>query len=346
MDQQSKEVHLRDYLNVIVKHRWIVATLFVTILALGIIKTITTTPIYRTTTQVLIERKDPNIFTLQEVFMVDATSTDYYQTQYKLLQSPSLALRVIKNLKLDNNPLFYPLPARANNRQESATAFANNPEPDPQQRQSALISKFLGGLKVEPIKGTRLVDISFESPYPELTAKAANGLAEAYIEQSLELKTGTSQDAIKFLTKKIEELKRNVEESESALEQYKEEKDIITVDEKEMITPQKLAELNSQLLKAQLKRVELETLYNQIEQLSEQPEMVESTPQILNSVFIQQLKAEKIALEKEYSKIHRKYGPKHPAIIRITSQIDTIKHKIELEVEKIVSSIKVEYELS
>jgi succinoglycan biosynthesis transport protein ExoP len=342
VEPQSKEVHLRDYLNVILKHRWTVLALTAVVVAFVTIKTLTTTYIYRATCQILIERGTPNIVSFQDVFMLDS-STDYYQTQYRLLQSPSLVLRAIENLNLENNPLFYPLPAQAKEGQVSA-AYAHNL--NPQQRQSALISTFLGGLKINPIDGTLLVDISFESPHPELAATAANGLAEAYIEQNLELKIGISQDAIEFLTKKIDELRVKVEESESALERYKEEKEIITVEEREMITPQKLAELNSQLLKAQLRRVELETLYNQIEKLSEQPEMVESTPRILDSRFIQSLKSEKIALEKEYSKINRKYGPKHPAIIRLSSQIATIKQKIELEVSKIVNSIKVEYELS
>ncbi len=329
-------------MSVILKHRWTVLALCAVVVAFVTIKTLTTTYIYRATCQILIERDTPNIVSFQDVFMLDS-STDYYQTQYRLLQSPSLVLRAIKNLNLANNPLFYPLPEQASGDQGSA-AFANNL--NPQQRQSALISTFLGGLKVTPINGTLLVDIGFESPHPKLAAEAANGLAEAYIEQNLELKTGISQDAIEFLTKKIDELRLKVEESESALERYKEEKEIITVDEREMITPQKLAELNSQLLKAQLRRVELETLYNQIEKLSEKPEMVESTPQILDSRFIQSLKSEKIALEKEYSNTHRKYGPKHPAIIRLSSEIATIKHKIDLEVSKIVNSIKVEYELS
>jgi len=345
MEQPSAEVHIRDYLSIILKHRWAVLTLLTIVVAFVTIKMLTATPIYRATCQLLIERKNPSIVSLQDMFMLDYASADFYQTQYKLMQNPNVASKVIKNLDLGNNPLFYPLPAQAS-KEQGSTAFANNANPDPQRRHSALISTFLGGLRVEPIKSTRLVNICFESPHPKLAAQIANGLAQAYIEQSLELTTGTSQDAIKFLTKKIHELRRKVEESESALERYKEEKGIITVDEREMITPQNLAELNSQFLQAQLRRVEFETLYDQTKKLSEQPEMVESTPRVLNSLFIQQLKKEKIALEREYSKLHSKYGPRHPVIIRLSSQIATIKHKIEMEVEKIVNSIKVEYELS
>ena len=92
--QSEQEVHLRDYLRVLRKRRWTVIAFFVILVTTVAVGTFTARPVYRSVVQILIERENPNVVSIQEVLAIDATATDYYQTQYEILKSETLARRV------------------------------------------------------------------------------------------------------------------------------------------------------------------------------------------------------------------------------------------------------------
>ena len=97
-ENREEHIDLRDYLRVIMKRRWTIITCFVIIVVTVAIATFTKTPIYRATIKLIIEKENPNVVSIQEVMSVDASGTDYYQTQYKIIESRSIAREVIKRL--------------------------------------------------------------------------------------------------------------------------------------------------------------------------------------------------------------------------------------------------------
>lgn len=334
-DLEEEELHLRDYWKIILKYRWFVLSCFVIVSALGIIWTFMQRPIYRATSTIWIEKEAPKVVSFQEVLSVDTSTTDYYQTQYQILQSQTIARKVIYKLKLYQNPEFV-----------SMDGIPVEQPKNYDEIDMGIVNAFLSRLKIEPIRNSRIVKINYETFTPELSALIANTIADIYIEQSLETKTGVSQDAVAWLQKKIEELRQKVEASEMRVQKYKEENQIISLEERETVLAQRLNELNQQLMDAQLKRVEAETRYKNLERLSREPEMIQSTQEVIGNSFIQSLKSQEVALEKEYAEMSKKYGPKHPQLLRLRSQLEEIKHRINLEVRKIVNSIKTEYEVA
>ncbi len=331
----EEELHLRDYWKIIVKYRWFVLSFFVIVVTLGAVWTFMQRPIYRATSTIWIEKEAPKVVSFQEVLSVDTSTTDYYQTQYQILQSQTIARKVIFKLKLFQHPEFVFLDGTPVEMPKSYNDI-----------DIGIVNLFLSKLKVEPVRNSRIVKISYETYMPELSALIANTISDVYIEQSLETKTGVSQEAVTWLQKKIEELRQKVETSEMKVQKYKEENQIISIEEKETITAQRLNELNQQLMDAEVKRVEAETRYMNLKRLSKDREMIQSTPEVIGNSFIQSLKAQEVALEKEYAEMSEKYGPKHPKLVRLRSQLDEIKGRINLEVQKIINSIKTEYEVA
>ena len=108
--QEEKEVHLRDYWKVIQKRRWIVIAFFLIVLIVTAVGTFTMEPVYRGTATIQINKENPQIVDFKEVFAVNTMDMDYYQTQYKILESRTLARRVVKTLKLSEHPEFQPKP--------------------------------------------------------------------------------------------------------------------------------------------------------------------------------------------------------------------------------------------
>ena len=111
MERSGTGIDLRSYLRVITKRRWTILTFFIVVVLSVAIHTFTATPIYQATARIVIEKENQNVVSIQEVLAVDSTGQDYYQTQYKIIESRSVAREVIKRLSLDQNPEFLPEPA-------------------------------------------------------------------------------------------------------------------------------------------------------------------------------------------------------------------------------------------
>ena len=368
MDQNTEEqINLRDYLRVIQKRRWTVITVLSIIVITVAIHTFTATPIYEATTRLIIDRENPNVVSIQEVMAVDASGTDYYQTQYKIIESRTVSRKVIRRLHLDKSEEFFPKPKDdlVSNLKRSIqetiifwkdsikSLLRTEDESRPKaleeyETDSPLVSDFIKRIKVNPIRNSRLVDVSFEGKDPVLAAKIVNTLADAYIGQNLETKLRAVQDAVKWLHGQIEEERKKVEQAEQALLRYKEKHSIVTdfSSDVENITAQKLAHLNTQVVEAESNRVEAETRYKQAMALTGTPDMLDSIPEVLNNELIRQIKSMEVGLYKRMSELSKKYGQKHPRMVAIESELNTLQKRRTQEVGRVINSLKNEYKVA
>lgn len=362
----QEKIDLRDYLRVFLKRRWTVITVFaVTVLTVAI-HAFTATPVYKATTRLIIDKENPNVVSIQEVMAVDASGTDYYQTQYKIIESRSVAREVIRRLNLLDNEEFSPRPkdtllsklktsmveTASSTVETIASLFRREKAPgEPSEQEDAenrVISAFLERIDVSPIRNSRLVDVSFEAKDPVLAGKIVNTLAAAYIDQNLETKLRAVQDAVRWLQTRIEEERKKVEKAEQALLKYKEQHDIVTdfSSDVEKVTAQKLAQLNTQVVEAESKRVEAETRYQQAAAMSGSPEMLDSVPEVLNNDLIRQIKSMEVDLYKRMSELSKKYGEQHPQMIAIESELKTLQKRKAQEITRVINSLRNEYKVA
>ena len=355
-----EEPHLRDYLAIVLKRRWVVIAVFLILVATVAISSLRMEPIFQATTQILIDRENPNVVNIQEVLAVNATGQDYYQTQYEILRSKSLALKVIEALKLKESPEFAPKKQRFSLRTlwasllnwlKEVTSSAKEPKEEtfnPDKGYNRLIAAFLARLKVEPIRNSRLVNVSFEGKDPNLIAQITNSHARLYIKSNQERRFSASQEAVAWLNLRIEEVKEKLRESEIALQDYRRESNLVSIDfeERYNIIIQKLSDLNAALTKAKTERIGKENLVLELERLSKKPELIESMPAVVSNYLIQQLKIQYVNLTGKHYDLSQKYGLEHPSMVRLSSQIKGTEEKISQEVEKIARSIEIEYHVA
>lgn len=353
---EEKEVNLRDYWRVIQKRRWTILAFFIIVVVTTAIFTFTMRPIYRGTATILINKENPQILDFKEVFAVNTMDLDYYQTQYKILESRSLAKRVIQTMKLAEHPEFLssaPSPAWQKVKEkillflQQRFAFL---EAEPLKdftgeketlQESALVNEFLARLKIEPIRNSRLVKIHFDSHYPELATRVPNTLAAAYIQQNLENRFTSTEKAREWLTRQLADLKAKVERADETLQAFGSKYDIISLEEKENITMQRLLELNEALAKAEMERMAKEALFRQT-----QDGHLDSLPILLENKLIQDLKQTLIQLEAQYLKLGEKYKPDYPEMKRLQTQMEVVQKRLNGEIQKVIASIKADYEAS
>ena len=362
-DAVAEEVHLRDYIRVLAKRKWLVITAFVLIVASTALFTFTADPVFEATAKIVIEKENPNVVSIEEVFALDAADSDYSQTQFEILQSRTVARKVIERLDLGNSEEFNPAPkgdaisvmkqaiGEAIGEVKLAIKSMLTPKDKLEQAlveesDSQLVDAFLSRLTIDPVRNSRVVNVRFRAKDPVLAARIANTITQVYIELGLETKLLAVQDAVSWLSNRIQEERAKVEEAQMRFQKYKEENSIITnfSSDTEQITQQKLAELNSKVIEAEAARVEAETRYNQTRGISS--DSLDSVAEILASPVIQSIKASEMNVQNSLAELSKKYGGNHPQIVAVKAEIGELRKRRAAEVQKIVQSLKNNYELA
>ena len=313
-----ESAHLREYFRVLRKHVWLILACFTVIVGAIAIGTYMQPPVYRAATRALIAPEAPRVVNIQEVTPSGGDSLEFFQTQIQIIRSRPVVQRVVDSLGLLGRK---PDLARA---------------ADP-------AAAFLQSVSVEPVRNTRLVEIQVEDRDPKLAAEMANALASAYVHQNLELKLGAARDALTWLTTQVQDLKSKVNESELTLQRYREQSGLVSVEEKQSLTTRKLAEFNSSHIEAKSKRLEMEARLGELRRTAQNPELLESSPIVINNPLIQRLKGQLVELEVSRSKLLKTFRDKHPEVVKVQSQIDEISQKIREEVSRLSLSLESEY---
>jgi polysaccharide biosynthesis transport protein len=314
----GESAHLREYVRVIRKRLWLILACLTLVVVATAIATFLQRPLYRATTKALIEREAPRVTNIQDVAPTDAYADDSFQTQIQIIRSRPVAQRVITSLGLLTKK----------------PELAGSSDP---------VATFLGDVRAEPIRNTRLVQIQVEDYDPQLAADIANAVASTYVRQNLELKLNAARDALGWLTSQVGDLKSQVNTSELALQRYREQAGLVTSEDKQSLAGRKLVEFNAAYIDAKAKRLEMETRLTELRKAGNQREAMEASAVVINNPLIQRLKGQLVELEVQRSKLLKTYREKHPEVVKIQSQVDEITQKISEEITRLTQSMDSEY---
>jgi uncharacterized protein involved in exopolysaccharide biosynthesis len=312
----TEEVPLRHYVRLLQKRWTLVAACLAVVVGAIAVRTHLETPIYRASARLMIER-ETQIVNFQQTPSYSWDSGEFFQSQIQVVRSRPVMQRVADTLNLKERSAEFA-------QGDAATTLGNK-------------------VVVEPIRYTRLVVIGVEDPDPKLAAEMANALASSYQSQNLELKLNAARDALTWLGNQVRELKSKVNESELALQTYREQNGMVSYEEKQNLTVRKLGEFNSTYIEAKAKRLEMETRLAELRKAAQRPETLEASPMIAGNPVIQRLKGQQVELEVQRSKLLQAYKEKHPEVVKVQSQIDEVTRRIRQEVERVAQGIESEY---
>lgn len=348
MDDQSD---LWTYWSVIWRHIGLLLGFFVVAELLTAAVIFSMTPLYNGLSTVLIEHQSPQVLgnnTSGQEPESQFSSESFYKTQYEILKSRSLAARVIYDMGLDHNRYFAPTSAtkqtgtgllgwlwpssKPSSKQNASSEFGVN---------AALIDSYLENLTIRPEYGTRLVMIAFSSPDAALAADVANAHVHAYIIQASERHAQSSEAEQRFLEKKLVELEKRIEKSESALNDYRRQRGIVVfaVDNKDQMASERMSELNRALVQAETARISLQADVETIKARE-----YDSLPAVVNTVLIQNLKSEASKLEGECASMANQFKADWPPLAQLRAQLVQVQDREHQEILKVVDSIKIRYQ--
>src|SRR3984957_10762376 len=327
-EHMPREPHLLDYLIILRKHQWLIATFLLTVVTVVTIASFKMKPIYQAAARVEVDKESQNTLPFQGAnFDEYIDMEDYVETQVKILQSETLALQTINMLNLGQYPEFG----------ETSGALAL-PHRGAGVARPAILGAFLGHLTVKRVPNSRLVEVQFESGNPELAARVANGHVQNYIEQNFRSKYDATTQASGFLSQELEELRIKVEKSEDARVAYERQNQIWQIDEKQNITTQTLGDLNKAVTEAQTGLAASEALYRMAASGN-----VDLLPEVRNSPVIQDLTKRKSALDDSYAEALAQYGPNFPKVQRIAEQQKEVEAELARAQKIMVGSVEEDY---
>jgi succinoglycan biosynthesis transport protein ExoP len=345
MEQLQEVPDLVEYWWAIRKRRATILTTAFVVFAVGLIATLKQKPVYKARALIEIQKENPDVPTLQELFQVENISDTYLETQYRILKSENLARRVIAQLRLEQVAEFG-TPAgdssQSQPQQRALPAAAAGSSPRPRETNSEVLKKFQERLDIEPLKRSRLVEVTFESHDAKLAAQVVNALASAYIEQNLDARWEASQKASEWLSQQLLDMKAQLEKSEDQLQKYARENGLLFLETDkgttENIVAQRLRQLQEELTKAQAERYARESLYRLVQEGD-----YGSLPSVFDDKLMQDLTEKLAELERERSRLITNFNPDYPRVKEIQSQIDESEAVLARERERAAARITKEY---
>lgn len=348
-EEREKEVDLLEHWRMIVKRKWVVVTFTGALILIVGVFSFLATPIYEAKTTLLIEEESSRILSIEDEFGYQRRAVDlrFYNTQLKLLKSKSLAERVARKMNLLSRPEFgagkkpkksffaslkgFILPKRKSEEEGLKSQIPLNPY-------SGVAGSIQGNIEVSPIRDTKLVEVSYKSPYPVLCADIVNALSEEFINFSVEKRYETTQQASDFLSEQIANVREDLAAKERELQRYGQEKELFFLSPTESAAISKFADLTEALTKSEIKRIEVEATYRELKELD-----ADSLPQFAANPLLQQLKTEYSRIKNEYEEKSKIFRPGYPEMIQLKAKLDSMREGLRSEIKKAVDGAEREY---
>ncbi len=375
-NQSDATYALHDFVRVLWKRRgWIIGSIVICVL-LAVAQTLRTTRTYQATTTIELNKGAGGL----ELGLGDPVSqqltggTDLQtdlQTETVILKGDSLALAVIQRLNLASQPRFGARPNKAG----KLSSEQGVPLEDAPQTRTQLLGIFGAHLTVKPIRGTRLIQVTYESDDPKQASQIANALIESYKGQYLKSHFDATSEASEWLTKQLSDLKANVEDSAKKLTDYERENGILSLDVMtgsggggsngggggggiHSVVIEKLDALNAELTVAEANRIEKEAIYRLAQSgsadvvigLGKDPLAVQGNSMVLTQgggiSALQQLEQQKSQLKISLADTATMYGENNRHLKEMQTQMSALDEQIAEEMRQIGRRAQGDFQLA
>lgn len=325
-----QDVGIHDLLNIIYRRKWVIVGAVLGTLLLATTVLLLLTPRYRAEVLIMIEARQPTIRTVESVLAGITADDQGVRSEVEVVRSRSLMAAVAQKLELDQDPEFNEALLKSG----TVRAAANTEYGAP-----GVVDALLNRLEVTTITDSRVISVAFSSIDPAKAADITNALADEYLLAQLQAKFEATRIANSWINERVGELRDQVAASESAIEEFRREAELLQADGI-TLTAQQMAELNAQLILARAATAESEARLEQLFLLLESEDGVTTASEVLDSPLIQRLREQQAQVERRVAELAAEYGPSHPRMIQLRAEAEDLESNIGNEVNKIVRGLE------
>lgn len=363
--QEEQTIHLAEYWHLLLRHKWTIILSVVILFTLVMLHNARLIPIYQATATMIIDKEsDKSPITGQrtdyESYMSESMT---FNTHFKLITARPVMERVIQKLDLDpadlyprrDKPSFAPVSAvrqwiyqLKKNVKLLLGVDKRKPAPgepgsmEPLDQTTRLVQALQGMVQVQPVEETRLLKLQVFSPLPHMAREIANATAQAYIDFNIANRLESSQNTLTWLTDNLYEIKKQLEDAEQDFLAYKQDAELISLQDSQQVTAQKMREFNDAYIQARNKRLELDAKLSQLRKVAETGKNIPHVRSLIENELITDLYGQLVKAEVELESLRKVYKPKHPKIVQITTDIQNTREKLRQELQKEVENLRSE----
>src|SRR3984957_13838373 len=365
-----KEMSIQDLTGILSRRRGIFIGALVLCLGVGALKFGTSTRLYLGSAQIQVQKESADALSMNTVMgpqnLPDAVDSNItLQTQAEILRSDSLALQVVKELNLEHTPDFQPHFSLIG---WVRGWFAPEGRPDPPNaaledapgRRTNVVNIFQSRLKVNPISGTRLVDVQFLSSDPHIAAAVVNQLLRDLTDYNFQTRHNATRDASIWLGSQLSELRRHSEQLQSKVIALQRDSGVFSTGQTDpqghdqVFTPalDRLQQATTQLEQAQSARIMKGALYQVVK--NGDPELISglagngmlsgASSSVTGSLtLLQNLRSEEAQTQARLNELSAKFGPGYPKVAELQSSLDSTQKSIRDEAARVASRVQNDY---
>ena len=360
----DEEVSIKDYLDVLIRRKWLVLGFLLLTFITTAIFTLSATKIYKSTATIEVNQGEAKVTKFEEVAASEIRSQEFMQTQVGLLESAALAKRVAEKLDMkqrlealrkslgqDDAPGLMALVKGAV--KDAAMWVSNWFRPGDEEEQKTYkivlskdvleekeVMEFIQeNLTVGPRRNAMLIELSFTSPDRYLSKDVVQTYAKEYVVWQMDKKLEGSRIAREFLTKQIKRAQIELERSEDEMNRFAKQSGIVSLDGNLNSVYVQLEEINRALAEMEAVFITRESEYRQAEE-----EGPGSLPQVMNSLMISTLKQQFTQVQSEYRDKSAIFYDAYPEVKALKMRMQSIQSEIQKEEQKVFKSIKTQYE--
>ncbi|HLP78570.1 MAG TPA: polysaccharide biosynthesis tyrosine autokinase [Candidatus Paceibacterota bacterium] len=312
--------------HALIDKAWVIGITTACLLAVGYVYIRRSPVLYSATAIIQAEQDQPDILKgIQITRTKDLQAVDYLQTVAQTLTSRPVLERVAETNALWNNSQFLA-------RTDDGTNEVHH--------RKRVLGKLEKMVQVKLRRGTRLIDVTVRHEVPEITEQIANAIVSAYVETRAERDDSSINVANQSLTREAERLRRKLEQSENALQTYKEENSAASLDDRQNTVVAKLNELNSRATEAKSARIKTETEYEQVLKIGTNMAALLNVPAVARDQTVVALELGLTRAEDDFAAVRERYKSKHPKYIQALTQIGKLKEDLNAAVLGAVETLK------
>lgn len=334
---------LAELLSIARRRRVLIAGIIAVALSLGLLYTLLATKKYTAEAIIEIQRERGSFVYVEGAQKSDAGDPEFYETQYGLLTSRSLAERVANDLRLYDNVAFLESAGIAGGVGDPAARAISGEERRARTRAAA--SYLLRNFEVEPERFSRLVTIRFTGKDPALTKRIVDTWSADFVRMTLARRYEATAYARTFLEQRLQQLRARIDDSERQLVAYAAQQGIVNLPSgaagqdgnrsgERSLIGEDLASLNGEFSRAVADRVRAQS------RLTANGGTVEEA---LQNSAISTLRARRAELASDYAKLMVQFEPDYPPARALQQQIAQLDRSIGREEGRVQSTLREEY---
>jgi uncharacterized protein involved in exopolysaccharide biosynthesis len=260
-------------------------------------------------------------------------------SQVQLILSRDLASEVIAKLKLGERPEFDPARGGVSLVKRVLGIIGVTKNPMTMTPEERVLEAYYDRLSVVPVEKSRVIVIGFLSEDPELAARVANAVADAYLERQQAAKQEQARSAGQWLSGEIDSMRKKVADAEAKVEAFRASSNLLVGPNNTTLSAQQLGDLNTQLAAARAQKSDAQAKARLIRKMLQSGEPIESSD-ILNSELIRRLSEQRVTLTAQLAEQSSSLLDNHPRIKELKAQTADLDKQIRKEAETMARSLE------